>query len=264
MLKNSTIRQITIIGTLVLMITVNILANALPINGLDTGEISDNFNVFFVPAGYVFSIWGLIYLALAAFAVYQALPSQRDNPRIASAALPIVIGNLANTGWIFAWHYEQFALSMLIMIVLLITLIWTYVSLGVNQKRVSTAEFWAVQVPFSIYLGWITVATIANATALLDYINWGAWGIAPQTWTAIMLAVASVVATAMAVTRRDAAYLAVLVWAFAGIAVKFPNEALVNTSAWIATGYSVVLILATFFMRQQGQKARMVSQSSTF
>ncbi len=255
MFKNATIRQITIIVTLILMITVNILANALPINGLDTGEISDSFDVFFVPAGYVFSIWGLIYVALIAFTIYQALPSQKDNPRITRAALPVVIGNLANTAWIFAWHYEQFALSMLIMVILLISLIWTYQSLGVRQARVSRGEFWAVQVPFSIYLGWITVATVANATSLLDYLNWGALGIAPQTWAAIMLAVASVIATAMAITRRDAAYLAVLVWAFVGIAVKFPNEPLVNASAWIAAGYSAVLLLLSLFWSIRGRKS---------
>lgn len=262
MFKNPTVRQITIFVTLILMITVNILANALPINGLDTGEISDAFDVFFVPSGYVFSIWGLIYLGMVAFSIYQFLPSQRNNPRLERAALPVVIGNLANTAWIFAWHYQQFPLTILIMLVLLLSLIWTYLVLRVNRVKVPAAEYWTVQVPFSIYLGWITVATIANATSLLDYFNWDGGSVSPQMWTAIMLTIASVIATAMAITRRDAAYLAVLVWAFIGIAVKFPNEPLVNTAAWAAAIYSGVLILFSLYLWMTRRKIIFASQTN--
>lgn len=128
------------IAAIVLMIVVNALANALPINGQNTGEISDRFDVYFTPAGYVFSIWGLIYLGLIAYAVYQALPAQRENPRLRRIGWWVVIGSLANTAWIFLWHYEVFPLTLPVMLVLLLTLIVIYLSLGINRVKVSTAE----------------------------------------------------------------------------------------------------------------------------
>ena len=168
-----TLRQISVILTILATIVVNGLANALPINGLNTGEISDRFRVYFVPAGYVFSIWGLIYLGLVAFAIFQALPSQRENPRLRATGWWISLGGLANIAWIFLWHYQQFPLTLIAMLVLLATLIITYLRLGIGETTVPAAETWAVRLPFSIYLGWITVATVANVTSLLDFLGMG-------------------------------------------------------------------------------------------
>ncbi len=163
------IRQIAVVLSVLVTVIVNILANALPLNGLNTGEISDRFEVYFVPAGYVFSIWGLIYIGLIAYAVFQALPSQRQNPRLRATGWWTVLAGLANSVWIFLWHYEQFPATLAAMLVLLASLIVTYLRLGTGRTTVSPAEKWAVRIPFSIYLGWITVATIANVTSLLDY-----------------------------------------------------------------------------------------------
>ena len=185
-----------------------------------SGEVTDQFPVLFVPAAYVFAIWGVIYAGLVAFAIFQALPSQRENSRLRRIGGLFVVASLANIAWIFAWHYERFPLSMLFMLILLGSLIGIYLRLGTGRTRVAAAETWAVRVPFSIYLGWITVATIANVSQLLYVLGWGGWGIAPVTWTIIMLAAAVVVAALMAVTRRDVAYLAVSVWAVIGIALK--------------------------------------------
>lgn len=237
------IRQITVIVSLVVTVIVNGLANALPINGITTEEISDSFDVFFVPAGYVFAIWGLIYLALIVYATYQALPAQRENPRLRRTGWVFVVSSLANTTWIFCWHYGYYALSVLMMAILLLSLITIYLRLGTGRTAVSRAEQWAVRIPFSIYLGWITVATIANITILLDFVNWNGWGIAPEIWTVIMLTVAVVVAGLMALRHRDVAYLLVLVWAFAGIGVEQADTALVANAAWIAAG-AVALIIA--------------------
>src|SRR5512137_1573723 len=107
-MKKEIFRQIAVVLTVLATIVVNALANILPINGQNTGEISDRFKVYFVPAGYVFSIWGLIYLGLIAMAIYQALPSQRANPRLRSTGWWISLGGLANIAWIFLWHYEKF------------------------------------------------------------------------------------------------------------------------------------------------------------
>jgi benzodiazapine receptor len=240
------------VAAVVATLVVNGLANALPLNGLTTGEISDRFDVYFVPAGYVFSIWGLIYLALSAFAVYQVLPAQGGNPRLARIGCLFAGSCAANVAWLFLWHYELFAWTMVAMIALLLLLITIYLRLGVGREDVPAGEKWLVQVPFSIYLGWITVATIANATSLLDYLGWGGWGIDPEVWTVIMLVAASAIALAMALTRRDVAYLLVLVWAFAGIGVKHSGAPIVATAAWAAAVFAALLVVVCIALKARG------------
>ena len=247
-MSKDTWRQIANILSVVLALTVNILASALPLNGQNTGEISDRFQVFFVPAGYVFAIWGVIYIGWIAFAVYQALPAQKESPRLRKLGYLFALSGLFNAAWLFCWHYNQFALSVLVMLGLLGLLIASYLRLDVGRTPVGTAEKWCVDVPFSIYLGWITVATVANVTDLLYYVNWNGFGIAPETWAVIMILVASLVGLLMALTRRDAAYLFVLVWSFAGIAVKQAAVPMVAYAAWaaavVALGLAVYSIIA--------------------
>lgn len=242
-MKADKLRQIVVLIAVIVTITVNVLANALPINGQNTGEISDRFQVYFVPAGYVFSIWGVIYLALIAFAIYQLLPAQRENPRLRKIGAWFVLGSLANSAWIFLWHYELFPITPAAMLILLISLIAIYLRLDIGRSRVKAAEKWFVDVPFSIYLGWITVATIANVTSLLEYLGWGGWSISNQIWALIMLAAGVVVAGAVHLTRYDVAYMLVILWAFVGIAVKHSGTSLVATSAWIASGLVFVLLV---------------------
>jgi hypothetical protein len=242
-MQRDTLRQLVTIIGVVATILVNALANALPINGQQTGEVSDRFAVLFVPAGYVFAIWGLIYLGLIAFAAFQALPRERENDRLRSIGGLFAVASLANIAWIFLWHYERFALTVPVMLILLGSLIGIYLRLGTGRMRVTTAETWAVRVPFSIYLGWITVATIANVSQLLFVLGWGGWGIAPTVWTIIMLAAAVVIAALMAVTRRDVAYLAVLVWAVIGIALKHAATPAVSLAAWAAAAIIALLLI---------------------
>lgn len=249
------LRQLVVIVTILVTLVVNGLANALPINGLNTGEISDRFQVYFVPAGYVFSIWGVIYLGLIAFAIFQALPAQRENPRLRATGWWISLSGLANSAWIFLWHYEQFPMTLIVMLVLLGTLIVTYLNLGIGRSAVSAAETWAVRLPFSIYLGWITVATVANVTSLLDYLRWNGFGIAPEIWMGIVLAAVLVIATLMNFTRRDVAYAAVILWALAGISVKHAAVASVAIPTWITFGLVVLTLIAAFFLRPKGKTA---------
>ena len=249
-MKKDTLRQVVNVLAVVATIAINGLANALPLNGQTTGEISDRFQVYFVPAGYVFSIWGLIYLALVAFAVYQALPAQRDNPRLRRVGYLFALSCLANVAWLFLWHYEVFALTLVAMVALLLSLIAIYLRLEIGRAHVSAAEKWLAHVPFSIYLGWVTVATIANVTSVLDYANWGSWGIRPEAWTVIMLVAGTAIAAAVGFTRRDVAYMLVIVWAFVGIAVKHAGTPVVATAAWVtAAVVAVVLVVGT--ARQQ-------------
>jgi hypothetical protein len=243
-----TIRQISVILTILATLVVNVLADALPINGLGTGQISDRFHVYFVPAGYVFSIWGLIYLGLIAFAIFQALPSQRENPRLQKTGWWICLGGLANMAWIFLWHYEQFPLTLVAMLVLLGTLIVTYVRLGIGRSVTSVSEIWTVRIPFSIYLGWITVATVANITELLDYLKWNGFGIAPEVWMGIVLVAVLLIAVLMNFNRRDIAYTAVILWALAGISVKQAGVPAVTIPSWITFGLVAITLLLAFFL----------------
>jgi hypothetical protein len=237
------VRQFANLLSMILALSVNILASVLPLNGQNTGEISDRFQVYFVPAGYVFSIWGLIYLGWIAFTIFQFQPSETENPRLRRLGYLFAISNIANAAWLFCWHYNQFGLSVLVMLALLGLLIASYLRLNVNRSSITRIEYWSVDVLFSVYLGWITVATVANIADWLYLVNWNGFGISAQIWAIIMLAVASLLGLGMALTRRDIGYLSVLVWAFIGIAVKQTSAPTVVLSAWLAAAAMLVLIL---------------------
>jgi len=238
MKKINSYQIITLLAT-VITITVNALANNLPLNGLNTGEISDRFEIFFVPAGYVFSIWGLIYLALIVYSIFQALPAQANNPVLKKIAPLYWISSLANTVWIFLWHYEVFSFTVFAMLTILVTLIMIS-RLVVGLKGL---EKWIVRMTFSIYLGWISVATIANVSQNLYLYQWKGWGLDPQIWAVILLAVASALGILKTWMENDTPYALVLVWAFIGITVSQAGSSLVVTSAWV----SVFLLVAALF-----------------
>lgn len=252
-MNKDTLRQLLVVFAVIAVIIVNILAVALPLNDLETGEISDRFEVYFVPAGYVFSIWSLIYLGLIAYAIFQALSSQKENPRLRSIGYLFVLSCLANITWLFLWHYEVFLLTLVAMLALLLCLIAIYLRLDIGRVQVSQAEKWCVHIPISIYLGWITVATIANVTQLLYYLGWNGWGIPPEIWAVIMLAAGVIISAAMSLTRADIAYSLVLVWAYVGIAVKQTSAPVVATSAWIASGLILVILIITVVGKYQRQ-----------
>jgi hypothetical protein len=245
-----TLRQIANLVTVIIALTVNILASALPLNGQNTGEISDRFQVYFVPAGYVFAIWGIIYIGWIAFVIFQFRASQKESPRLRRLGYLFALSNLANAAWLFAWHYNQFGLSVIIMLTLLGLLIASYLRLDVNGEVVSRTERWSVDIPFSIYLGWITVATVANITDLLYLVEWNGFGISAPIWAVIMIIVASVLGLLMAVTRREIAYLLVLIWSFIGIAVKQASTANVAATAWLAAGFMLIAVVYSITRRQ--------------
>jgi hypothetical protein len=241
--KGDALRQWTNVLAVILLLVVNGLANALPLNGQTTAAISDRFKVYFVPAGYVFSIWGLIYIALIAFAVYQALPAQREDPRLRRTGYWFALSCVANSVWIFFWHYELFLLTLVAMLTLLTCLIVIYLRLGIGCIPVSGAAKWCVNIPFSIYLGWITVATIANVADVLYYLQWDGWGQSPETWMGITLVVATAIASAVSLTRGDVAYMLVIVWAFIGISVKEAGTPVVATMTNLVTAVVVVMLV---------------------
>jgi benzodiazapine receptor len=255
------LRQGLVIVALALTLYVNYLANALPIGGRGTGEISDSLPNSFTPAGYVFAIWGVIYLGLIAFAIYQARPSLAADARLRSIGWIFVLSCFFNSAWIFAWHYGRLPLSLFLMLGILGCLIAIYLRLhpkrregsGIAEsdpaglerptKGASAAARWAVELPFSIYLGWISVATIANVTVLLSSRGWDGWGIAPPVWSAIVLVVGAVIGMLMARRHRDAAVVAVIVWAYGGVVVAHSETPIVAVTAALMVPFVVFALL---------------------
>ena len=207
------------IAALAIVITVNALANILPIAGKMTGDISAKYTSLFTPVGYTFGIWSLIYVALIAFVIYQALPAQRNSRMLADLGSYFRIGCGANTLWIFAWHYEWLVPSLMLMIVLLATLVFIYRDLGVVDSSASTGNRWLVQFPFGLYLGWITVATIANISVVQSALGWNDLWLDETVWTQVKLAVAAAVAGFVIFRRRDIVFALVVAWAAFGISV---------------------------------------------
>ena len=242
---NDILRQVSVVLTTLFALFANGAANAIPLNGRNTGEISDSFNVLFVPAGYVFAIWLIIYIGIAAYTIYQVLPGQRTNPRLRSTGWLFSLGSLANGAWIFAWHYGFYPLSLAIMLVLLGSLIAGYLKLDIGRKSFNRVENWTIAIPYSLYLGWITVATIANVTSVLSSLGFEGGGVSPAAWTLILLAVGVILAGLMAYTRGDVAFMLVLIWAFAGISVRWLELPVLNAAGFASAGLVLVLLIAS-------------------
>ena len=253
--------QISNIVSTVFIFIINMMASMGLINNKTTGELSDKLPNLFVPSGITFSIWGLIYALLFLFIIYQAVDLvKKDADGSARVYLNkigcfFVLSNIANLAWIFTWHYELVPASLLFMMLLLISLLAIYLRLGIGEPRtvMSRREKLFFQLPFSVYLGWITVATIANVTAVLVWA-----GVEPYTqtavvWTALVIIVAAVIAGLLSWTRKDIAYSLVIVWALIGILIKRLDpshfmELTVATTAGIAA-LAVTMVLVTKLIR---------------
>ncbi len=244
-------KRFLIFASLALILVVNGLANTLPINGLTTGEVSDQFPILFVPAGYVFSIWGLIYLALIGFAIYSVTPKGKANPDVDKITTWFVASNIFNTLWIFLWHYQQFVMTLVPIIGLLISLLVIYLRLGIGKTQRPLTEKLLLATPFSIYLGWATVAVVANISQALYFIGWRGAPLSAPVWTVIMLAVATSLGVLMIFLRKEVAYPLVLVWAFVGIWVKHGDTPVVAITALVAAILLAVLTFGRWLLKKK-------------
>jgi len=201
------------------MVIMNFLANGLPLNNRSTGDISDAYPNIFAPAGPAFSIWGLIYLLLGMYVVYQFVNKDRKIDILISKINPFFIAtSIANIFWIFAWHYDYIGLSVLIMVTLLILLIKIADIIRVEQfTRIGK---FIIRAPFSIYFGWITVASIANITVFLVSIGWDGFGISESVWMSIILLVGAGIGIIRMLKDKNIPYGMVLVWAYSWILFK--------------------------------------------
>lgn len=236
------VRQVLVLVAVISTIVFNGLSQTVPIGNQTSADVSNRYSTYFTPANYAFAIWGVIYLLLIGYGIYQALPSQRENPKAIKIAWLFILSCVLNCIWIVLFQTDQLALSVVVIIAFLLTLMAIYLRLETGKSTVSNADRWFLQVPFSVYFGWVSVATIANVSVLGVAQQWGdLFGIPASTWAAIMLVVATVVGIFMAVTRRDVAYVMVFVWAFTAIINKQAGVAVVTTTALITV---IVLVVA--------------------
>ena len=249
--KNSTLLKWTNIIAFALTVLVNGLAGSTTIlGGKLTAEISDANPTLITPAGYVFSIWGVIYILLGMFVVFQALPSQKEKSFQEGIGWLFVVSSLLNIVWLFLWQFEYLGLSVVLMFLLLATLIAIYLRLNIGKSTVPLREKLAVHVAFSVYLGWITIASIANVTVTLVSVGWDGFGISQETWAFSIVIIALLITLLVIATRKDLAYGLVVVWALLGIAVKQSgNQNIVTTTETSAVVIVIVLVLSILVSR---------------
>ena len=208
----------------VVVVVVNALATTIPLGGMTTGQLSDLYPNLFVPAGLTFSIWGIIYILLGIYAVYGLVFSARKSEPSSSfmekVGVLFIITCVANAGWISSWQYRILPLSLVCMVVLLLVLILIYNRLNVGRTSGAATEKYLVHLPMSIYLGWISIATIANVTAVLVYYKWNRFGVEEQVWAIVMIVVGIVLGLLFLFYRKDVFYTLVIDWAVLGILLK--------------------------------------------
>ena len=220
------------------MLVMNVLATTLPLNGLSTNEISDRYDTLFAPIGFTFSIWGVIYVLLSIYTVVQL---SRDNSLIRTITPWFTASNLLNGFWIVAWHYEQLWLSVII----ITSLLWTLIRINKHTTliRTSLATTFSIRVPFAVYFGWVTVATVANISALLVQLGFGdGFGLSAEAWTTVILCVAALIGSTGALVNSSPAYSAVLVWAFWGILSRH-----LSVAGWNQQYPSIILAVQILF-----------------
>ncbi len=203
------------------VVVVNALATLLPINQITTGELSDMYPNLFVPIGLTFSIWGLIYILLGIFIIYQMVVAfkggQQAERLFGKIGILFILSSVLNIAWIFVWHYQMIWASLLVMVLLLLSLILIYLRLNIGKSDALPSEKFLSHLPFSVYLGWITIATIANVTAFLVDIGWDRFGLSEQFWTVLVIIVGILITLAFLFTRNDLFYGLVVIWSLLGI-----------------------------------------------
>jgi hypothetical protein len=208
--------RISVVLTFLLMIAINSLANIIPINGINTGNVSDSLSNLFTPTAITFSIWGVIYVMLALYTFYQYFYRGKFN--LNKVNIWFSISSVSNALWIFAWHYKIIWLSFLFMIVMLTSLI--IINNSITKETLSVKERLLIRIPFSIYFGWITVATIANTTVLLVSLGWNGFGLSEVLWATVIIIVGALIGLLTTLINRDITYGLVIIWAYIGILIK--------------------------------------------
>lgn len=227
-----------IFGTLL----INTLSNFFPPGGKNVGEIANTIlgGVLITPANYAFAIWGLIYTGLIAYGIYQLGAAQRREPIIQRVNKLLIVACIAQMIWIFLFTLQSFSLSIVAMLGILLPLIGAYLALRSSRSAVTKSRRWYALYPFSIYLAWISVATVVNVASALYAAGWSGWGVTGVAWTVIMIAVSAVIAARVIFKRGDLPFALVFVWAYGAIAARHTDALAIWASAAIA---ALVLLL---------------------
>jgi hypothetical protein len=254
------LRQLITLVAIVSTFLFNLWSNLFPINGENIGNLSNRlFNdVLIIPENYAFIIWGLIYVELLIFGVYQLRLTQSNNPRFQNAGYWLVAACVAQNIWVILFLLRQFSLSVVAMASILMCLAIYYCNLRVGDENIPKKEVWRAHIPLSIYMGWISVASTVNVAIALYHLNWDGWGISPIFWTIAMMLVAALIGIWLMVQRGDVAYSFVLVWAFVAIAIKQIDSPILAGPA-----FSLAAILGLFSLWQIVQQARISPQQTT-
>src|SRR5690606_22715698 len=241
--------------SLALVLFINYYAQAFGINGNTISEVSNEYNNLFTPASYAFSIWGLIYVGLITYVVFQVRRvyfSSGPAEFVKQTGYDFAIANIGNAAWVVAWLYNYTLLSVLIMCIILISLI--RIILKSNMERwdapvkIIAFTWW----PVCLYSGWITVALIANVSAYLTKIGWDRMGISEVIW-AIILIVVIVAINLLMITRRSMREFALVgAWGLVAIYVRQKDE--ISTLAITALAGAVILVGAATYQAYLNRK----------
>lgn len=241
------------------VLAINYLSNSLPLNGKTPGQLSDQYPNLFTPAGLTFSIWGIIYLWLLVwvgaqvFALLNRSAAARIEPSVAKSGWLFFLSCLLNIGWLFAWHWEQLVLSVVVMLGLFITLLRLNRAAGVGFFKSSQSEKRLSHLPFGIYQGWISVALIANVTAVLVSRGWHGGSLGEMTWAILMVLAGATVAVLMLFRQNNIGHGSAVAWALLGIFLKRNGslEAGSQVVAFVALASMVaVLVVAALRWRK--------------
>ncbi|RZK48761.1 MAG: tryptophan-rich sensory protein [Pedobacter sp.] len=217
-------KRLAIVNAIALAVTIfiNYLSNTGVLNGNTMSTISDRYENYFTPAGYAFSIWGLIYLTLAGFVIYGIRNAFNDKFKADDTLINVgwwfLISCIANSLWVVTWLYDYLAISVVLMIIILICLLKIIVNTKSKLNILAVPNYLFNYLPFSLYAGWISVALIANMAAFLTSLGWNGFGINPINWTIVMIVVAGIVNVFMVLSRNLRAYGLVGIWALFAIA----------------------------------------------
>ena len=252
--------QIGIVLGFIGTIVVNTLSSLGMINNTDPGTLSDEIPNYFVPAGITFAIWGVIYIGLAALAIYSTIAlfkkKEEESYFLNKMGIEFIVASIANIAWIFLWHYQDktdpnkymVEFSLIAMVILLASLLTMYIRLKIGKSNVSRKEKWLIHIPISLYLGWITIATVANATAVIVDLSinkmlFSGYWLTEIYWTNFMLVIATIITLLMLFIRKDIAYSLIVIWAFVGIILKRTSVAPIELEIIVTSAIGISLIL---------------------
>jgi hypothetical protein len=251
-LQQDRFRQFLTLVAILAAFGTNVASNVVPVGGETIGEIANTTfqDVLIIPANYAFAIWGLIYVGLIGFGIYQARPAWAQNLYLRRAGYFVVLAMLAQIAWVYIFLYRYYALSLLAMVVILLATIAAYLRMGIGIRRAIRQERWWLQAPISLYMGWISVATVVNVAIALYDAGWHGEGMTATIWTIVMAVASTAISAILRWRRHDNVYPAVTVWALVAIAIGNLN---ISAIAFSAGGLAIALILWIFFCNNRRQ-----------